>query len=102
VGVTFEEEGTCTEHFQILRAVEFKLICRSTDLKQHQDSAGPVGKDGKRGLRYGLIIIIRDLGLAVDAVVEKRPYLSAISSLSAICKTMHTHWCILAVHGSSS
>lgn len=26
---------------------------------------------GDRGLRYGLIIIIRDLGLAMDAVVEK-------------------------------
>jgi len=56
------------------------------------------------GLRYGLIIMIiriRDLGLAMDAVVEKRPSLSSISSLSAICKNMHTHWCILAVHGSS-
>jgi len=48
VGVTFEEEGTCTEHFQILCAVEFKLICRSTDLKEHQYSARPVGKDGGR------------------------------------------------------
>jgi len=71
VGVIFEAEGTCTEHFQILSVAEFKLIFRSTDLKQHQNSAGPVGKDGRQGLRYGLIIIIRDLGLAMDAVVEK-------------------------------
>ena len=74
VGVTFEEEGTCTEHFQILRVVEFKLICWSTDLKQHQNSARLVGKDRDRGLRYGLIIM-RDLGLAEDAVVEKNAHL---------------------------
>ena len=95
VGVTFEEEGTCTEHFQILRVVEFKLICWSTDLKQHQNSARLVGKDRDRGLRYGLIIM-RDLGLAEDAVVEKSAHLWV--QFANIC----THWCILAVHGSSS